>query len=151
MEKIDLTLPFPLYRGISNDDYGPYKNNFGKMVEGNFVATDTDWLKYIQNWGNFTIKIRPETLGMYIGKEDINGKKIFTGDVLKYESKIDGETDVEYLIPYWERSISGLMLHSSQSNYPIDIADDISELEIIGNIHENPELLKLFPHLQAAT
>lgn len=145
MEKIDLTLPLPLYRGMV-----AVGMHAGKMIEGSVHFTYFNERMYMAistDWGVF-IKIRPETLGMYIGKDDINGKKIFTGDVLKYESKIDGETDIEYLIPYWERSSSGLMLHSSQSNYPIDIADDISELEIIGNIHENPELLKLFPHLQ---
>lgn len=149
MTKIDLTLPVPLYRGISCDDY--YPETVGKMIEGNSFYTIYHGTKELSvapyEIDSIALIIRPETLGMYIFKEDKNGKSIFTRDVLKYESNEDGEISTEYMLVYWSKELSGIMLHSSMSTLPVD-AEGISEFEIIGNIDENPELLKLFPQLQ---
>ena len=145
--KLNLPLPLPLYRGIAAEG-----ENAGKMIEGSalfsIIDGDEDISIITLDEESLAVTIRPETLSMYIGKEDMNGKNIFTGYVLKYEGELDGEKlDTEYIMPYWEQSICSFMLHSSQSDLPVDIDKYISECEIIGNIHENPELLKLFPHL----
>ena len=145
--KLNLPLPLPLYRGIVAEG-----EHAGEMIEGSVLITIVGDYEDISimppEMEKLGETIRPETLCMYIGKEDMNGKSIFTGYVLKYEFEDNGEKYAEYFIPYWEQKICGFMLHSSQSDLPVDIDGDISEFEIIGNIHENPELLKLFPHLQ---
>lgn len=146
--KLNLPLPLPLYRGIASE--GP---NTGKMIEGSALYSvingEDDISIMPPEEEALAVSIRPETLCLYIGKEDMNGKSIFTGYVLKFEGKLDGDKlETEYLMPYWEQRICSFLLHSSQSDLPVDIDKYISECEIIGNIHENPELLKLFPHLQ---
>ena len=79
------------------------------------------------------------------GLKDKNGKLIYEGDLLK--SKI---LQNDYLI-FCEkcRSIQphnldkGIGCYSCNNDlFFIDVLDDISDIEIIGNIYENPELLE---------
>ena len=90
--------------------------------------------------------VDPETVGQYIGREDKNGKKIFKGDIIKCtpakdiqcgkDSNIIGEVCGDVLDGIKVRQIAigfmnGIMWHLSC----------FYEVEVIGNIHDNPELL----------
>lgn len=78
--------------------------------------------------------IRPETVGQYTGLTDKNGRKIFEGDIVHCWGG-------EYAFGFWE--------HNNTFAFT-DISDymqmgELSEsefVEIIGNIHDNPDLLK---------
>lgn len=68
-------------------------------------------------------EVDPATVGQYTGRTDKNGKKIFEGDIIKAEWGYQGEVDFDSFIY--------AMMEST--------IDD--NAEIIGNIHDNPELL----------
>jgi len=78
-----------------------------------------------------------ETVGQSIGRKDKNGKKIYKGNLVK--SKNSPIWEVKYqeefcrYILWWNDPEDG-------SSY-ILFSPDL-ELEVIGNIHENSELLK---------
>lgn len=73
-----------------------------------------------------------ETVGQYTGLTDKNGKKIFDGDIVNVlSSDILGEM--------YETTIVVEDIRTPSINGWLEYAD---ELEVIGNIHDNPELLK---------
>ena len=95
-------------------------------------------------------EVIPETVGQYTGLTDKNGKKIFEGDIVKCTDTINdfefnavvefGNPNGEYNWGYQLKFISG-----EDSNFDIlcwvDMEETGAYIEIIGNIHDNPELL----------
>lgn len=77
-------------------------------------------------------EVYPETVGQYTGLNDKNGKKIFEGDIIRSNSE-------RGYIEYYPNDCA------------FDVVDDhgfywliseMSNIEVIGNIHDNPELLE---------
>ena len=80
--------------------------------------------------------VDPETVGECTGLRDKNGKLIFEGDILSINGASDDElVYVKYLISSFE-CVSPIWKY-----YRHRLEDNPEKYEIIGNIHDNPELL----------
>lgn len=75
------------------------------------------------------------TIGQFTGMVDKNGKKIFEGDIVTYTVTSDMGG-----YPYCERRTS-LVRYNHCVFMPLHRCDEDS-IEVIGNIHDNPELLE---------
>lgn len=85
-------------------------------------------------------EIIPETVGQYTGLTDKNSKKIFEGDIVKiylYEPK--GLANYEIGCIKYDDIKARFVFCTEKGNYGID---NSNVFEVIGNIHDNPELLK---------
>ena len=110
-----------------------------------------DYLNEYGDIGEISTPVIPETVGQYTGLTDKNGKRIFEGDIVKCTDTINdfefnavvefGNPNGEYNWGYQLKFISG-----EESNFDIlcwvDMEETGAYIEIIGNIHDNPELLK---------
>lgn len=124
--------------------------NGGNWIYGYYFSYKNadDTIDHIVTPGEYSSKpldffyVHPETVGQFTCLTDKNGKEIYEGDIIKEkESKYCGEYRL-YRV-YW-----------CDDNMQYFMADDdccdslpLCELEvdysvIIGNIHDNPELLK---------
>ena len=86
--------------------------------------------------------VKHETVGQYTGLTDKNGTKIFEGDIL--EGDLDDNLD---LGAKWRSAVVmgkfGWLADDPTGPAPTPLDEfDIKEGEVIGNIHDNPELLE---------
>lgn len=96
-------------------------------------------------------EVVPSTVGQYTGLTDKNGRKIFEGDMLKIAKKMDGmgtyySPAIEYpvkVVVRWDMCAWLWETITKDKRY-ITFPDAWChfEFEVIGNIHDNPELLK---------
>lgn len=100
----------------------------------------------------YSCKVIPETVGQYTGLTDKNGIRIFEGDIVcvRYTNgDICAVGDVQYdcgtfgaeWVAHKEHKT---MVGSFGQRHNLRTFEDdiINDIEIIGNIHDNPELLK---------
>ena len=123
-----------IYRGKTKDGEWEY----GGVViyeKDAFIITKEDFSWSIMgdrgDYDGCITPVLPETVGQYTGLTDRNGKKIFEGDIVKNEF---GEIDkVAFLfgrfVPF--------------NRYPEYRCFFCERCEVIGNIHDNPELLEV--------
>ena len=91
-------------------------------------------------------QVIPETVGQYTGLTDKNGNKIFEGDIIKTKKygKIIGHSNVngfDIFVVIYEPAMFRLENIHRAFNLVGKCWKGI-DYEIIGNIHDNPELLK---------
>ena len=95
----------------------------------------TDDATKTENRGTGSDAINPATIGQYTGLTDKNGTKIFEGDVVRLYL-VD---DIEMGIIKFNDIMCRFMFFSKDGGYSFDNA---CTFEVIGNIHDNPELMK---------
>ena len=135
----------------------------GEWVEGFYLVLPMGETVILSNKGY--AKVIPKTLGQYTGLTDKNGNKIFEGDIVKY-------SDEEYYCPeectefigeiVFEKGAFGI---GCRKELPIDLdywcdndnfvslwelywnlncaQYELHMIEVIGNIHDNHELLEV--------
>ena len=111
------------------------KDFLGKWVQGDYVhynLSSGKTIAIIMVWGKRSDEVAPKTVGQYIGLTDKNGKKIFEGDIVEYKEEYGQITYSE----------SEAMFMVKFDTWCTDF-DHIygSDLEVVGNIIDNPELL----------
>ena len=91
--------------------------------------------------------VDPETVGQYTGLTDKNGNKIFEGDIIAYEDETPGQYEYHDSL-FINRGV--IRFDAGQFYFTNSIAATMDDLlykgtldcEVIGNIHDNPELLE---------
>lgn len=106
----------------------------------------------IQTFDGAIFRVKPDSIGQYTGLTDKNGTKIFEGDIVEFEShgyipfKQRGVVvfkdylfciSYDYYGPRFQNFIKSEIVDDGPASIPVTYT-----FEVIGNIHDNPELLK---------
>ncbi len=119
----------------------------GEWVEGSLFSGDNGECEICFGTPRvrITYDVDPETVGQLTGLTDKNGKKIFEGDIVRFE---------QFLYAY----IGRIVFNKNTCGFEIWYASEVGgygaraehhvnlyhveNVEFIGNIHDNPEMLK---------
>ena len=144
-----------LFRGKRTDN--------GEWVEGHYYKakycrTDDELYDYITvphpkeyNEPSSHYIVNPDTVGQYTGVTDKNGERIFEGDIVKYKDackfgdndKME-EAEEQYLC-------TNIVEFKNGRFFPLPQRCDCEDyffsygsydFEVVGNVHDNPELLR---------
>ena len=84
--------------------------------------------------------VDPSTVGQYTGLKDKNGKRIFEGDICR------NTRTGEIVSVKWHGTMAGYVWNKRRADgFLFDFGElfrACDKYEVIGNIHDNPELLK---------
>ncbi|EAD5532777.1 hypothetical protein MB906_002845 [Listeria monocytogenes] len=115
------------------------KKKIGNVTAGSYISNSAG--------APFAYKVRPETVSQFTGLKDKNGKKIFEGDIISvtYDGAHEFNSPVKYFsdegYPAFDMQVPSEYYFDSNALSTLVIPSSY-ELEVIGNIHENPELLE---------
>lgn len=104
----------------------------GDWVHGSYIANynNNDW---IVQGGDF-FAVDSDTVGQFTGLLDKNGEEIYEGDILDVECEA-----VLYVVEWHD---AGLKARQVSNRSTIGLSNWNKRISVIGNVHDNLELLK---------
>ena len=129
-----------LFRGKHNDKWV-----FGSLLydeENNkaFIA------EHFEDGAAYMREVVTESVSEFTGLTDKNGKKVFEGDIGRYRQKDGARRKGKPII------CTGEVIYFENASFAVESKDEegckyfdyfpITDFEVIGNMHDNPELLR---------
>lgn len=119
--------------------YGYYFVNRGE----HFITPDEEYRWPYPSADDFLVD--PESIGQFTGLRDVNGKEIYEGDIIQSIRY----PEIWHYVHYDEEN--ACFRAKNTEYYSVDCCLfkdwlDNHHKEVIGNIHDNPELLKTKDH-----
>ena len=124
-------------------------------VEGTGIFNDgtNTWISFNEpnkpiDFGMKHQTVYTETVGQFTGLTDKNGKKIFEGDIGRYKQTDGAKRNGKPII-----CIGKVVYNAKTASFAVESKDEagcnyfdyfpIKDFDVIGNIHDNPELLEV--------
>ena len=121
--------------------YGQYlqrMDNHEEIMDAFIVLDAYEQIRYGQRHiysilGKESYRVDHETMGYSTNRKDKNGNSVFTGDILNFDGTV--------FACYWDDGNLEFGLRNNKESIGMAYMA-IYNAEVIGNIHDNPELLE---------
>ena len=87
-------------------------------------------------------EVDPETVGQYTGLKDMNGKRIFEGDIVKAQDNLIFSPFCDGLVGKVVYIETAFFIEPKDPTKAEYLFNECAVYEVLGNIHDNPELLE---------
>ena len=116
-----------------------FRGKFGNEWKYGFLSIEPKGLVIKEPYKNESSNvwhIDADTVGQYTGLTDKNGTKTFEGDIVKYG-------DTVHNVVFEQRNGTAYfgLVYSTLETLSFGYYQDLKQIEVIGNIYDNPELL----------
>lgn len=129
-----------LFRGQCCTDGKWVEGYLGIEVPDELVIQQFSYDEYFKSDCIDQYSVKPETIGQYTGLIDKNGVKIFEGDIVSgHLDDLFPEDESKYKV-VWDDYGWHIKNSTGMDTFEKNWAKQY--FEVIGNIHDNPELLK---------
>lgn len=150
-----------LQNGEPTDEwvYGSLRMDYGGIDSSSLFKHDPDFdfstvglnaCEIYDPKAHTTYAVNSDTVGQFTGLLDIHGEEIFEGDILDTKTSdycpngyqfICEWIDSGFALMYQGRTYSEKRKNPWMNRYPL-CKKNVKDLCIVGNIHDNPELMK---------
>lgn len=117
----------------------------GRWIFGDLFRTDLDGDMAIQYYdeedGWMNEDVYENTIGQFIGLFDCNGQEIYEGDIVRIICDGKDIGGIYKMMSYTKGHVSSILPMDNDEDLSI-IIPGFEDYLVIGNIHNNPELLK---------
>ena len=116
-----------------------FRGKFGNEWKYGFLSIEPKGLVIKEPYKNESSNvwhIDADTVGQYTGLTDKHGTKIFEGDIVKYG-------DTVHNVVFEQRNGTAYfgLVYSTLETLSFGYYQDLKQIEVIGNIYDNPELV----------
>lgn len=118
------------------------KRKDGVWVYGDLMHLEKDFKPLIKiiDWSTKDQEVDPDTVGQFTGLTDKNGKEIYEGNIIEDKNGIGVIMwfQTSWGVASYAHGYDGLKSYTAVDSF---YCNEVKEWAVIGNIHDNPELL----------
>jgi uncharacterized phage protein (TIGR01671 family) len=137
------------FRGKRRDKW--YYGYYSTEVVGGYMHPEHGDIEgevchFIMDEGMDNHEVDPETVGQFTGLHDRNGREIYEGDVLRIKGRYFRKTIQENMVVEYDESRAWFGVLDALHTVSLNNFDCENDIEVIGNIFQNKELLNDSQH-----